>query len=267
MQKGINSPSFDLQTAHFEACYPAQGIQTPVFLTQSYVATVWRCRGDNQPSGGTGGRGCHVFCRSQETNRRQHSGSRFHHTVSETETFFRWADGRAKESMYSGVLMPIHGIRSSISLSLQIPVLCLQTVPEERQRWDEDLQNLWLALPARSRGHVCNQRRWGGRCQGLSEQEAVTPAGSFRNCKCLHLRPQPVPRPSHEASDCWLIQSWKSGVVKLGVTLTPDDPGHSSTGRDFWFSANWGSAHSDAQTKETSARTVTITGFQRDSTS
>lgn len=34
MQKGINSPCFDLQTAHFEASYPAQGIQTPVFLTR-----------------------------------------------------------------------------------------------------------------------------------------------------------------------------------------------------------------------------------------
>lgn len=53
-------------------------------MSQSRVATVRRRRGDNQPSGGTGGWGCHVFCRSQETHRRQHSGARFHHTVSET---------------------------------------------------------------------------------------------------------------------------------------------------------------------------------------
>lgn len=52
------------------------------------VVTVWCCSGDNQPGGGAGGRGGHVFCWSQEADRRQHSGSRLHHTVSEAAWVF-----------------------------------------------------------------------------------------------------------------------------------------------------------------------------------
>jgi hypothetical protein len=43
-----------------------------------------------------------------------------------------------------------------------------QTIPEERKRRNQNLQNLWLSLPSWSWSYVCHQCGWSGRCQRLN---------------------------------------------------------------------------------------------------
>lgn len=81
------------------------------------LGTVWRGGRDHQPSGGAGGRSCHVCCRSQKTHRRKHHRPRVHHEVRERLLTFPWPYfGRCQEMRQ----LPLNsGFPHSLSMAFQ----------------------------------------------------------------------------------------------------------------------------------------------------
>ena len=59
-------------------------------------------------------------------------------------------------------------IRNTVSYCwAKLTFLSPQTLSTQRQRRNTHLQNLWLTLSSRSRGHVCHWCWWNWRCQRI----------------------------------------------------------------------------------------------------
>ncbi len=206
-----------------------------VCLPQSKITTVWRCRGDNQPGGGAGGWGCHVFCRSQETDRRQHSGSRLHHAVS-AAVCRSWLDSpvclfqsskerggwiNSRLSCWRALLTAArwhHDLYANLVQTGLVFPACTWGKAEERRGSVKS-----TTLPACQRRKPClplTLMEWvmprtelaEAGCSGLEIKETVTPA--YRSwSEVSNVWHKPTPLPSHTASDWWVMKRPRSGIV------------------------------------------------------
>lgn len=155
-------------------------------LTHSYVFTVWCCSGDNQPGGGAGGRGGHVFCWSQEADWRQHSGSRLHHTVSEAAWVFVLPQ-RLRPRSHSVVVSQRY---------IRVFAVCTWGKAEERRG----------SARSTTRPACQKQRPCSPSTPMVSETLRTEPAvrlpsrqTSWRGLRCWTCDPEP----SDQTSDCW----------------------------------------------------------------